>query len=686
MQCPQPEPTPEEMRAVFHGMQRRMRNYALHHIGKIDARAVTDLKQLDLWEDQAENEPHPEPLGANVELDVLRNLEHPRRVKLSPGPLALYVMEDGKPNRMLLDLPALLFSELTDVRKAVYECLERMLDGDAWLMTPKTKTAFQESRADLLSEEPQKWRTAALKTGDALNDDILIALQGVRQCMEMKPVAQEFLKVLAPRLFHPALSSMDSIELIVANPETQHANMAAIVQAAVDGADSLADACADYFANLGHIPLAPPYTLAEIVARWMDKHSEADAWTEVWQWAHNAVGPIPRYHACTVFVCHPERVPDGKLTDLWFEILFVLRGAGGEKDETGAWALRSELVRHFVCHLEANLSGNDGARIANFACWFAERVATLFPQNKESLEYYRKNWVEQATDKSVAVWMAAFPPIAGHSFLRYMTATASSLWATSLLALMGDKLQTLFPNDQSPETQAAFQGTLVSCLILSLPFVMESPNDPTYAAELSLATTATKWAETRPSETRSSIERLLQSSKLLRTDEGLCEALRNLPEKSLSDQLAVGFSLKATAYLKEEKTTAVWEILSDAAWRRNALGGMEGKALANLIEAFLHLQIQTQEPQARLLPHYLAELCEQTDDPDRRHLLFMSVVHASLACDSVSAVRRLLRGSQRHLYIALTKDIRVRFENLWTYCPPWLQGRLRGMLACLHVV
>jgi len=162
MQCPQPEPTPEEMRAVFHGMQRRMRNYALHHIGKIDARAVTDLKQLDLWEDQAENEPHPEPLGANVELDVLRNLEHPRRVKLSPGPLALYVMEDGKPNRMLLDLPALLFSELTDVRKAVYECLERMLDGDAWLMTPKTKTAFQESRADLLSEEPQKWRRRAM--------------------------------------------------------------------------------------------------------------------------------------------------------------------------------------------------------------------------------------------------------------------------------------------------------------------------------------------------------------------------------------------------------------------------------------------------------------------------------------------------------------------------------------------
>jgi hypothetical protein len=86
------------------------------------------------------------------------------------------------------------------------------------------------------------------------------------------------------------------------------------------------------------------------------------------------------------------------------------------------------------------------------------------------------------------------------------------------------------------------------------------------------------------------------------------------------------------------------------------------------------------------LPHYIAELCEKAKSEERQRYLFLYVVHTSLASDTVSAVRRLLRGDSKTKFIQFATEYRERVEGLWSSYPAWVQGRLRGLLASLRAV
>ncbi len=80
------------------------------------------------------------------------------------------------------------------------------------------------------------------------------------------------------------------------------------------------------------------------------------------------------------------------------------------------------------------------------------------------------------------------------------------------------------------------------------------------------------------------------------------------------------------------------------------------------------------------------ELCEKTDDEERRRHLFLYLLHTSLASETVSAVRRLLRGDHKAKYIELAKDYRDRVEAMRSEYPPWVAGKIRGLITNLHVV
>ena len=87
-----------------------------------------------------------------------------------------------------------------------------------------------------------------------------------------------------------------------------------------------------------------------------------------------------------------------------------------------------------------------------------------------------------------------------------------------------------------------------------------------------------------------------------------------------------------------------------------------------------------------MLPHYIADLCEKVEDEDRRRMLFFVVLYTSLASDTVSAVRRLLRGDHRAKFVGYAKEYRDSVEAMGSYYPPWVAGKLRGLIASLHVV
>lgn len=675
-------PSPEEMQKVMRAIQVRMRNIALHHFEQIGPRTFLSLQDLDLIGNEAL------PIGDGVDLAVLYDQQHARRQNLPDGPLVLYLAEAGEPKRVVVELPVLFFFDDRDVRQAALECIEKMLVKNPMAVTPKTAAILKEFRNALKSEKPGDWRPAAVAICDALNDDVLIALHGVRQCLESQPVIQDSLNFYTPRLIRPSVTSLDSISLPLGHPERDHGTLAKLLLDIVGRAKNIPELCDSYLADLGFLPLAPHYSMAAAVKKWLAFHPGSDPWQEVWGWANTKLTPISRYHSCSVFVLFPELIPDGKLSALWDEVLSVIQDSGRQGTdcpEYEPWALRRDLTRHYTFHLEAYLPDSDGTSIACFAWWFAEQVATLFPSEAGASKFYRENWVKPALDLSSLIWLTASAPIQ-RSFLRYITFTMQSPWTVALLTMMGEHLNELAPTEQAEDVQMRFHEALVSSMLFSLPFPIETPGDPTYALECSFADTVHRWAEYQTEEHRRALEQLVATNRTLGTRDGLCDALRKLGESGLPDQITFCIALKAKVYTDPMVTEGIWEVVSDAEWRKNVLGGVDQQVQDMLIESLNMLLVDNQDKWSSYLPHYIAELCEKEENEERRRVLFLYTIHTSLASDTVSAVRRLLRGEQKAKFVEYVKEYRARAESIRPSCPPWVAGKLRGLMASMHVM
>jgi len=669
-------PSPDEMRKIMRAMQIRMANTALKHTSGIGLRTVRTLQELNLFKEEA---PSLEPV---VDISVLKDTAHPRRVRLVDGPLLLYTTVGEEPEGIAVELPMLLLSDSLAVRKAAVENLEILR------VTPRTSEILEANRAPLLSSEASDWIPAAVPMFDSFNDDVLIALQGVRQCIECSSNLQESLNSYVPRVLKPAISSLESMRMAIGNPEAEHDAMARVIKEIATETTTLANACQAYYEKLGFLPLAPQFGLSQVVQEWTSRYPDVDAWTQLWDWADAASSPVPRYHACYVFVLHPELVPQGKLPDLWREILDVVdesdgKESGEDKDE--AWALRFDLVSHYVFHLEAHLPDTDSAKVACFAWWFSEQVAEVLPDELEAVRFYREHWISRASDVSSYIWFAASSHTR-ESFLRYMTLAVPSPWALSLLSVMGLKLEELAPREQLNEVRERFQECLVHHLLSNIPFSVQEPTDPTFALELPLSVMVLKWARHQPEEQQESLEQLVVVSETLGTAEGLCKALRRIGDSPLADQVVIARALKARALREPTASEDIWDVVSDRQWRLDVLGSVENRVLDLLVEALSMLMIANRGKWFSWLPHYIAELCERTDDEERRRHLFLYVLHTSLASDTFSAVRRLLRGENKDRFISLVNEYREQVEAMRSECPPWVAGKLRGLMGDLRVV
>jgi len=676
-----PEAESEEIRKAFHNLQLQMWNCAFRSFQRIDPRTLTALLDLDLFKESID------PIGGDIDMEILRDPHHEQRIPLSPGPLLLYRNQEKEPKRIILDVSLLLFSSISAVRNTAFMYLDRQISDGLLRITPKTRDVLQKMRTPISSDASHEWRPAAIALSDAMNDDLLVALQAVRQSLTCDTIIQDSLNTYVPRILHPAVSSFDSLSFEVANPESEHSQLTDIVSSVVSGAGTLQEACDGYYARLGYLPLAPSFAMVEVVSKWIAEHPSVEVWPEIWQWAQRASGPIPRYHACSVFVLRPEWIPEGKLAELWREILDVVNGSGERSDDgldQEPWALRRDLSRHFIRHLEAHLPESEGTKIACFSWWLSEQVASLFPEDPESVRFYRKNWIVPASEQSLGVWLVARSPI-GCSFFRYVTTTISSPWAMALLAIMGRKMEPLKPQEQDEGIKSQFHEALIRCLIDALPIIVEPPTDPTYALECDLGETALQWAAFQAESQRTALEQIITTSRTLNSVEQLCATLRQLADKSLPDQIAIAFILRMKAYTNKALEGSMGEILSDNDWRKQVFGSTEENVLGILMGALTILQVRTQEKWSLLLPHFLAEICEQAEDEDRCHQLFLFLLYSSLASETVSAVQRLLKGDRKASFKKYSEEFIKYIEAKWPHFPPWVQGRLRGLMACLLV-
>ncbi|TNJ39272.1 hypothetical protein FGF66_04920 [Chlorobaculum thiosulfatiphilum] len=650
----------------------------------MEARAYRALQDIGLISDAAV------PLGTNIEIEVIRDHQHARRQKLTEGPLFLYKSEEDDDSKLILeDLTILILSDSRDVRIAVIESIEKMLLKNPLILTSKSFGLLKASRNAISSPNPENWRPKAILVYDTLNDDILFSLSGIRQSLQNEPVIQDALKFYAPKVIHPSVISCDSISLSIGNPERDHGTLKTLLSDIVNSSSSLTELCSSYLEKMGFLPFAPSYSMATAVKNLVSsKNYSIDVWQDVWKWVDFQNTSLSRYHACSVFVLFPEFIPDGKLPNLWEQILTVVQNSDKKNEsspEFSPWALRRDLALHYTYHLEARLPENDGGSIGYFAWWFSEQVAALFPPDILSAKFCREKWVKPALEFSSLSWLAASAPIQ-RSFLRQITLCVNSPWAASLLTMMGEHMNELVPTDLAEDSRNRFQDALVFNTFSVLPFSIKITDDPTFALEGSLADTILKWAEYQPEEHKKGLQQLVEMSDTLGSSEGLLDAIKKLGEFDLPKQVVVCFALKRKLLIDQTLTEGIWEIISDFKWRKNVLGNIDYHIQASLIDSLCTLLIENGDKWYSYLPHFIAELCEKEETDEHRRVLFLYVIHTSLASDTVSAVRRLLRGEHKAKFMEYVKEYQDRVETIRYDYPPWVAGKLRGLMASLHVI
>lgn len=676
---------PEKQEQAWRQLLIHTRNVALRHLDAVGPRTARSLQCLDLLYADTPG------IGEDIELEVLQNDSHPRREKIHGGPLLLYRKDGQETIRIIVELPVLLLSSLYDRRIAALGCIERSVGKGDFDLTPNTKRMLGRTRKHIKSKNRAEWIPAAIQLTDALNEDVLAAIQGTRQSLVAEPVLENMLDQYSPRVMEPSQSSLGTVKLEVTDPENEHKQLTSVIAELVTEVNSLSELCSRYWERLGFLPLAPEYGLVRAIDEWASKNPVDGVWGKVWQWADSAPGPVPVFHACMVFVVHPDLIPDGKIPELWHRIIDVVGvSVNAEDEKEGAsseerWKLRQDLAKHYAYHIESRLPDSKSANIACYAWWFAEQVANIFPDSPDAAAFYRENWVTPALQKSSHTWLIATPPVE-NSLLRYYTQTVPHPWAVSLLCVMGQSMAKLRPGEQAPEIRERFDAALDNHMVAYLPFPTAKPKNPTYAAEYPLAKTVATWAKMLDNENKEVFDVYLKRNRELNDPKKLCAALKEIDSRPVMEQLAIGLVLKSKGYTAPEIAQDIWQIVSDETWRKNVLAELELHVQGLIVEALAFMQVHNREQWQQRLPHFICELCEQEDDEDRRQQLFYYVIYTSMASDTVSAVRRLVRGDHKAKFAKFADEYRERAEEALYQYPPWVAARLRELIVNMHVL
>jgi hypothetical protein len=675
-------PDPKEMREIYAAMQESMLNMGLSHVDKIGARPLRVLQHLQLWNDPEE------PLGDDLDPDVISDESHPLHEKHSFGPLVFFRTDGEKPERHVRELPTLLLADNQKLRAAALQILERFLYDPELHSTPKTQTLIREQKERILSFDPLEWMPAAVAAYDALNDDFLISLAGMKQCMECEPVLADSLKDFNRKVLFPKVSSLDTIGPTAAEGERDSSILDKMLQKVVsEMADDLPSLCDNYLKFMGFLPLAPRYSLRSVLRKFEDNGNTSTLWDTLWEWADQHSSPLATFHACSVFVLEPNLIPDGKLEETWDRILDLIAPVENGEDETQSSALevRSSLARHYLFHLESYFPENDGASVSALAWWLAERVADLFPSDPKSSGYYLENWIKPVLSQSMLIWTTAGAYVEP-SYLRFLTLNGSSMWSTALFAHMGEHMDQLLEMELPEDTKMRFHNALVTNLLTSFPLQLNAAENPVFAQECSISQVVSKLAEVCDKEISEGLIQVLETSKSLGSVEAACGALKELDTKSLVDQAAICLFLRGMIMMNPSVGEKVWDVVADADWRKEILATREANTFSMLMEILNRLMIQCKGDWSSELPHFVAEMTEQSNDDEKRSNLFYLVLHLCMASETTSAVRRLLRGNQKEQYLEQVRKYRevvVKEQNKY---PAWVQAKIRGLLAELYVV
>lgn len=654
---------------------------AIEHLKKVDARTLAILQKNDIF---TSIDPDEKYEGL---LPILANRDHPDRRSIGHGPVFCYLAEKDPPGEIMFSITDVLFAKDISLRKAVLDYLSNLEDGEIPILTAKSRGLLKTLGGDLLSDDKQKWRDAAVAVYDALEEDWYCNYAGLQQCLHrgFGPGVEQYLT----KVIRPTIRSVESVTPGVWEASKQKGNMKKTLHEIVNGNSDITLALNEYLIRFGHLPLASDLSIVSLIDRWQSEHEKIEKiWDTLWSWADSFKLPLPRYHVCLYFASNPGLVPENKHKDLWHEIaeIVFLPNDEDEKSEwTPFWKMFCDIARHYCCHLETRLPYKNGEIIASQAWWLAFQVCRAFTSGKERVKHLRKETFLPELSNSSRMWHIASPCIQPSS-LRHLTLNTQSIFALSLQSALGNTIESLNPQAIDKEDFKKIQNALIGAVLTVYPTAVQSDSEEVYAFDQSPLIMAQKWGAYagKDDTQKDMINAFIKGAEKLMKSESLSDLLNKFTDSHSGDQILIATYLRNKVCTEEISLDEIWKVVEDSDWREAAFRKSHPMILELLFDALNEIQTRYQDKWSYNLPHFYALECEKCEDEERKEYLFSCVINSSLCGSTVSGIQRLLKSEDKHRYQDYVKRWRTQLEENQKWAPEWVKAQIRPVLAVLY--
>lgn len=693
-------------------VKRRMAIHGVFHLmdAHLDGRSITAFQAAGVFT----HDPDGSPSVPDDVVAIIASADHPARLPRPMGPLVAWrstPADEGFPqSHMFADVSEFLLSDKLSVRSAAWRYLNELPDEPERLLTPRTRAALQAQRNALESTDATRWRTAAVTLYDAVGDDWLSNLAALRQCLA-SGYNDDFDKYLQ-RVFHPSMTAIDSIDVRWWHPQDQRQDMEKAIADIAGKVLDLSSVLTAYHYSFGHLPLEGPLSVSGLVTRWLQsgRHTREEGqtfWNTVWSWAERTGTALARYHACFLFLNAPDLIPVTEMPDLWRRVVENIGPWQTSESEEGAaasaerqraqdpWRLAYKLATHYCRHLEYHIPTVDGEAAAVLAWWMSERVALTLRHRLELIHALLDSVIRAEAELSHRLWQFAHPST-GPSVFRYTTVNTDTVWSLGLVTSIPLALAhtgSIPSETQDRERLYTLLTDVGRINLFATPDEKASSPDLSeigvYAFSRPVAPVLDAWNTFFPPSLPQEaplLEEVNKDSTEIDTLDDV-DLISRFVQASPLNQTRIAEVLHARVYTGRSQSDRVFSHLEDQTQRNDLLLGGDPEAVGLLINALLQIQVIWRNERPGQLPHILAATAEEAarrEDTTRRRLLFNWVMLSSMTIDTVSAVRRLLLGEQRHAFVEDVSNWNFFIEQARDWAPPWLAGRLRAYAAELR--
>jgi len=653
-------------------MKARVMENSLHHLASgLDSRTAFLLESNGLLK-------NVERTSVRTDMaEIIGNPDHPKRLSSEWGPL-VFVQEKETRNGVLT-VAELLIDPDAKRRQAALHHVERGI-GE---LTPRTREVIKENREHFRRSRRSQWLRPAVSIYDAITTDLFFNLAGVRQSVDRQ--YDEGFNYYWPCVLRPSLSSIDSTRPPIWNPREQTEEIEKCVRECVQRADTLIEAVDAFYEKCGHVPLRATLSVPQVVTEWLERSKTSeDVWSQIWAWANKESDPVRRYHACSVFLHEPRFLPEHAAEEFWSEVAKVVSSSDADIDDSsadGRWRLRCDLASHYCQYLECIVPGQDGEVTAAFAWWLARQVADAFSSRALDIQGLCEQAIRPFGVTSGSMRRLVHPPTKG-SALRYATLFLPSVWSFSILCQVGRNIESLRATEIDETDRTAITGSMSEWLLAGFP--QSASDSPAVCAfDNGLASSAHDWiTATGETAEQADFEALIRLKTGADNLEELLDLVGRLAELSPSMQFLAARVLEGAVYSDIIPVDALWDKLQDSQWRESAFLHGSPAATEMLCDLLIEAQAKASDDWRTHLPHFFAMACETSSgEQERQQLLFAFVILSSISTDTVSALRRLLRGRHRHALHKYGQVWKANLESLIETAEPWIAARMRPTLG-----